>query len=121
MPQRMGHIRLITLEVVFHLSQILVSLLNLGTETRLPSLYLLSHFLIGKGNHLGSEDGSVLSRIHTNSSHRNARRHLNDAEHGIKTIEHTLDRHTDNWQWGSCCDDTRKGGSHTGSGEVWAT
>ena len=36
-------------------------------ETRLPSLYLLSHFLIGKGNHFSSEDGSVLSRIHTNN------------------------------------------------------
>ena len=94
-------IRLIALEIVFYLSQILVCLLDLGTKTSLPCLYLLGHFLIGKGNHLGSEDGCILSCIHTNSSHRNARRHLDDAEHGIKTIEHTLDRHTDNWQWGS--------------------
>jgi DNA-binding response OmpR family regulator len=59
-PKEWGisHIRLITLEVVFHLSQVLVGLLDLGTETRLPSLYLLSHFLIGKGNHFGSENAS---------------------------------------------------------------
>lgn len=120
MPQKNGayhNIRLITLEVVFHLSQVLVGLLDLGTEPRLPSLYLLSHFLIGKGNHFSSEDGSVLSRIHTNSSYRNARRHLDDAKHGIKTIEHPLDRHADYWQRSRCCDNTRKGGSHTGSGD----
>ena len=41
--------------------------------------------------------------------------HLDDGEHGVETVEHTLDRHADDRQRGACGNHARQCGSHAGT------
>ena len=109
-------VHLIGFKLVLNLCQLLIGFLNLYTQVSLIGSQTLSQIGIGKGHHLNSEDSRILSAIDTDSSHRDTRGHLDDREHGVKAIEHTLDGNSDNWQGGRGGDDTWQGCSHTGTG-----
>ena len=71
---------------------------------------------ISQCHHLHGKDGCVLCTVHTHRSHGNTRRHLDDAEHSIKPVKHSLDGHPNHGQGGRCGNHTGQGGSHAGSG-----
>ena len=98
--------------IVLNLSEFLVGLLNLLSEAGLPCVDLLGDGLIAECYHLSGEDGGVLRTIDAHRSHGDARRHLDDGEHGIEAVEHALDGYADDRQWGRGGDDTGQGGSH---------
>ena len=73
--------------------------------------------LVAEGEHLAGQKGGVLCAIDTDGGHGDARRHLDDAEQGVETVQHALDGYTDDRQGGLCSNDTRQSGSHTGSSD----
>ena len=103
--------------IVLDLSEVLVGLLDLRAETGLPGVDLLGNLGIAEGHHLSGEDSGVLGAVDTDGSHGDPRWHLDDGEHGVETVEHTLDRHTDNGQRRGGGDNTGEGGSHAGTGD----
>ena len=85
----------IRLELILHLGKVAIGLLDLLLQSQFIFSKTCGKSLIGKSHHLNGKDGGILRPIYTHCSHWNARRHLYDAEHGVETVEHTLDRYTD--------------------------
>ena len=108
--------RLITLEIILQTCELFVGFLDLDAKVSLIDGEALSQISIAQGKHLHGEDGCILCAIHTHGGYRDARRHLDDREHGIETVEHALDGYADDGQCGAGCYHARKGCRHTGSG-----
>ena len=85
---------------IFHFSQFLVGLLDFLAQSGLVFGQSLRHLLIGQGYHFHGQYGGIHRTVDAHRGHRNAGRHLDDAQHGVQSVEHTLDGHADYGQGG---------------------
>ncbi len=76
----------------------------------------LGQGLVAEGEHLTGQEGCVLCAVDADGGHGDARRHLNDAEQSVKTVQHAFDGHADDGQGGLCGDDARQCGGHSCGG-----
>ena len=108
---------LIGLILVLDLLKLLVGFDDLLLEHSLVVSILLGEVGVAEREDGDSEDSCIFSGIDSYCGDGYARGHLDDGEHSVESIKHTLDGDADDRQGGMGSDDTGQCGRHAGAGE----
>lgn len=109
------HCRLVGFVLVMDAAELVVGFYDLLLEALLVLLDSDGHLVVGDGQDLAGEDGSVECAVYAYGGDGDAGRHLHDGQQGVEAVEAAADGHADDGQCGEGGDDTAEVGGHAGT------